>query len=180
MRKFRSKMQQLSQIPAKYASVQAVLDADLKFTPQVYQIQIIFFTHFVNQVWMNIFMPPLYQKDSNFSYYSFYLFYINKFPSQNCIQCTTYTYTVFSATHCTFHLLTEYWYNVHFSSISASVLPTVKFICILIRCTVCYIPCFHNPYCTVLKYTNELYSMCHECRVCRIWYIWSVCRWTLQ
>ena len=67
-------MQQLSQIPAKYASIQAVLDADLKFTPQVYQIQIVFFTHFVNQVWMNISMPPLYQKDSNFSYNSFYPF----------------------------------------------------------------------------------------------------------
>ena len=67
-------MQQLSQIPAKYASVQAVLDADLKFTPQVYQIQIVFFTHFVNQVCMNIFMPPLYQKYSNFLNNSFYPF----------------------------------------------------------------------------------------------------------
>ena len=68
-------MQPWSIIPAKNASVQAVLDADLKFTPQMYQIQIVFFTHFVNQVWMNIFMPPLYQKDSNFLYNTFNPFF---------------------------------------------------------------------------------------------------------
>ena len=46
MRKFRREMQPWSIIPAKYASVQTVLDADLKITLHMYQIQTVFFNTF--------------------------------------------------------------------------------------------------------------------------------------
>ena len=125
----------------------------------------------------------LYTDNVPYSTYSAFIKHTVKFICI-LIKCTIFYILCIHYTYCEVHLHTDqmyhilhtlhslhilysssaYWSNVPCSTYSAFITHTVKFICILIKCTIFYILCIHDKYCKVHLYTWELYSRGYESR----------------